>query len=218
MSWCSGDSSGNLWVFGGETFDVSNKPHYLNDLWKLDSRSGNWTWVGGSSAQDSAGVYGTMGLEAASNAPGARQHPRIIGGLQSPGLFGGYGYDAAGKLGYLNDLWTLNTATGDLDMEIRHVAGQSDRDLRNKGCRFRGESPQVLTTLPHGRRPEPKIWVFGGFSAQRGGAMTFGFTIWPAELGPGLPVPRPAMRVASMARWVWQHRTMFPGSRSEGWR
>ncbi|MDR3727417.1 MAG: kelch repeat-containing protein, partial [Terracidiphilus sp.] len=43
------DSSGNFWLFGGQGTD-SNPPGsgYLNDLWKFNPSTLEWTWMGGS--------------------------------------------------------------------------------------------------------------------------------------------------------------------------
>jgi len=41
--------NGNLWLFGGFGFDsVSNEPNYLNDLWRFEPATGQWTWISGS--------------------------------------------------------------------------------------------------------------------------------------------------------------------------
>ncbi|HUA16662.1 MAG TPA: hypothetical protein VMG31_15315 [Verrucomicrobiae bacterium] len=99
------DSSGNIWVFGGTGYDGSNPINGpLNDLWKYSG--GEWTWMGGSTTQAQRGVYGTQGTAAATNIPGSREGAYAwvdaSGGFW---LFGGYGYDANGSNGYLNDLW-----------------------------------------------------------------------------------------------------------------
>ena len=65
-----------------------------------------WTWVSGSNTVNQAGVYGTKGVAASSNVPGARE--AAVSWIDSSGklwLFGGYGYDSAGNSGDLNDLW-----------------------------------------------------------------------------------------------------------------
>jgi hypothetical protein len=51
-------------------------------------------------------VYGTLGVAAAANAPGARIGS--VSWIDSAGkgwLFGGSGYDSGGAVGTLNDLW-----------------------------------------------------------------------------------------------------------------
>jgi N-acetylneuraminic acid mutarotase len=94
VSWI--DSSGNLWLFGGDAY---------NDLWKFNPTANTWTWVGGSSTSGEAS-YGTEGVAAASNVPGGREGS--VSWEDSSGnmwLFGGAGIDSTGTEGYLNDLW-----------------------------------------------------------------------------------------------------------------
>jgi hypothetical protein len=107
------DSGGNFWVFGGYGYDGTGNGGYLNDLWEFSPSTGQWTWVTGSSATRASGIYGTQGTASASNAPGARYCASAS--TDSAGnfwLFGGYGYDATGNGGYLNDLWKFSPSTG----------------------------------------------------------------------------------------------------------
>ena len=107
VSWT--DSSGNLWLFGGFDYDSTSVADYLNDLWEFNLATKEWTWVGGSNTGEAAGVYGTLGITALSNVPGARGSEGVpVSWTDSSGnfwLFGGVGYDSTGALGGLNDLW-----------------------------------------------------------------------------------------------------------------
>jgi Chitobiase/beta-hexosaminidase C-terminal domain/PASTA domain/Galactose oxidase, central domain len=109
------DNSGNLWVFGGEGDDGSFGFGYLNDLWEFIPSTNEWAWMGGSSTVGSnegqPGVYGALGTPAAGNIPGGRQNASAW--TDSNGnfsLFGGFGVDASGNLGFLNDLWNFQLA------------------------------------------------------------------------------------------------------------
>jgi hypothetical protein len=68
------DAAGNVWLFGGFGFDSTVGPPEvfgdLNDLWKYSS--GQWTWMSGSNLAEQAGTYGTEGMPASANVPGAR--------------------------------------------------------------------------------------------------------------------------------------------------
>ncbi len=44
----------------------------LEDLWKFDPTNKTWTWMGGSTSTNTQPVYGTQGVAAAANIPGAR--------------------------------------------------------------------------------------------------------------------------------------------------
>jgi|HubBroStandDraft_1064217.scaffolds.fasta_scaffold00003_58 hypothetical protein len=106
------DASGNLWLFGGGGFSTSALGE-LNDLWKYTPSSGEWTWMGGSNAAGQPGVYGTLGLAAAGNVPGARE--LAVTWTDTSGnfwLFGGAGIDSLGTSGGLNDLWKYNLSLG----------------------------------------------------------------------------------------------------------
>jgi hypothetical protein len=90
------DASGNFWLFGGKG-RASYSGGYLNDLWKWDISSGLWIWVSGSDKPSQGGTYGTPGVGAPGNVPGARYG--AVSWTDSSGdlwLFGGYG-GAAGQ-------------------------------------------------------------------------------------------------------------------------
>jgi N-acetylneuraminic acid mutarotase len=116
------DNSGNLWLFGGDGFDGSGNLGILNDLWEFNPGTNEWTWQGGNSTVGTncallgycgrAGAYGKLGVPAPGNLPGSRSDGAIW--TDSSGhfwLFGGYGYDANGSLGDLNDLWEFDPST-----------------------------------------------------------------------------------------------------------
>jgi N-acetylneuraminic acid mutarotase len=105
MTWT--DSNGNFWVFGGVGFDSSpNKSGDLplNDLWKFGN--GQWTWEGGSNLAWGNANYGTKGVAAATNVPGARDGGATWTDREGNfWLFGGGGLDSANGEGVLGDLW-----------------------------------------------------------------------------------------------------------------
>src|SRR5208282_1677234 len=80
----------------------------LNDLWKYSA--GEWTWVGGANVIKQQGKYGTQGIAASGNIPGARDS--AVSWTDAAGNFwvlGGFGYDSVGSVGILNDLWKYST-------------------------------------------------------------------------------------------------------------
>jgi len=107
VSWT--DSSGNLWLFGGEGFTSGTTSGQFNDLWEFNTTTKEWTWVSGSNTINATGAYGTLGVASASNVPGARGSVSCGAALSwtdSSGnfwLFGG-----CGPNGLLNDLWVFN--------------------------------------------------------------------------------------------------------------
>ncbi len=100
------DKAGNLWLFGGEGFDINGDFNYLNDVWKLDLTSNTWTWVAGKNIVNQIGSYGTLGSPSSTITPGSRSWSSAAGDSQGNlWLFGGFGLDSSGNTGKLNDLW-----------------------------------------------------------------------------------------------------------------
>jgi N-acetylneuraminic acid mutarotase len=112
------ESSGNLWLFGGNGYDANGDGGYLNDLWEFNPAANEWAWMSGSSTvgdnSAQSGEYGTLGTLDAGNVPGGRNG--ASNWTDSSGnlwLFGGYGDDSIGGVGYLSDLWEFNPPTND---------------------------------------------------------------------------------------------------------
>ncbi|MDI1355869.1 MAG: kelch repeat-containing protein [bacterium] len=111
MTWK--DSSGDLWLFGGYGYGVSGGLGYLNDLWKYNVSTNEWTWISGSGNINQTGTYGSIGVPSVTNSPGARQEAAVWNdNLGNIWMFGGQGYGTATSMGYLNDLWRYNISSG----------------------------------------------------------------------------------------------------------
>jgi N-acetylneuraminic acid mutarotase len=121
------DSSGNFWLFGG-LLPFSSQWNYLNDLWKFDPVTSEWTWISGSSSTAGtncpvfssisycgrSGTYGTVGTPATGNTPGGRYQAETWVDLSGNfWLYGGLGFDANGNWGALSDLWRFTPSTNE---------------------------------------------------------------------------------------------------------
>lgn len=63
------DSSGNLWLFGGQGYVADGSIGNLNDLWEFNPAVNQWAWMGGGNSVGQPGVFGTMGIPAGGNIP-----------------------------------------------------------------------------------------------------------------------------------------------------
>jgi len=118
------DSSDNLWLFGGDGYDSNNSWVDLNDLWKFDFSTSEWTWIGGSNTGGQSGTYGTEGSAASGNVPGGRYGAGSWTGSNGYlWLFGGTGYDSTGNNSFLNDLWEYQFAEPTAAKPVFNVAG-----------------------------------------------------------------------------------------------
>jgi N-acetylneuraminic acid mutarotase len=104
VSWT--DTTGRFWLFSGYGQDTNGNGGFLSDLWSYDPSAGQWTWQSGAATGNTAGVYGSLGVAAAANAPGGRLDALSwIDGSNHLWMFGGYGSDSTGSQYDLNDLW-----------------------------------------------------------------------------------------------------------------
>lgn len=102
------DLAGDIWMFGGWGY-VGPPFGRMNDLWRYNISLNQWTWIGGANSISQPGVYGTKGVAATTNIPGARR--MSVSWTDSNGKFwllGGTGYDKRDSLGLLNDLWQID--------------------------------------------------------------------------------------------------------------
>ena len=162
VSWT--DASGNLWLFGGNAIDSAAATGLINDLWKFNITSNEWTWVSGSKLISQQGTYGAQGTPALTNIPGARQH--AVTWTDTSGnlwLFGGSGLDSAGATGDLNDLWKYNITSGEWTW-------MNGPNIVNQIGTYGTQGTPALANVPGGRSdlfswtdPSGNFWLFGGF-------------------------------------------------------
>jgi len=166
------DPSGNFWIFGGQGYDSAHSASVLNDLWQYNPSTGIWTWMSGATTINANGIYGTQGVPNVTNVPGAREF--MASWTDAAGdllLFGGYGFDSAGNVGYLNDLWRysrttdqwtwlggLNTVNGGGIYGALGVEAAGNRP----GARFGAVSWADSTG---------NMWMFGGYGIDAGGVL-----------------------------------------------
>ena len=157
------DASGNLWLFGGSGASINTSD--LNDLWKFNPTTSQWTWVSGSNTVDALGVYGQQGVAVPSNVPGARLFASswadASGNLW---LFGGEGYDSTGRFGNLNDLWEFNATT----QQWAWISGSS---TVNASAVYGSQGVPAPMNVPGSRwgsnawaDTSGNLWLFGGSS------------------------------------------------------
>ncbi|MBN2544823.1 MAG: galactose oxidase [Spirochaetes bacterium] len=101
-------TSNNLWLFGGYGRDKDGLQGYLNDLWKYDISTNQWSWVSGSDSGDQWTSGTTI--------PGGKTFTKgWIDSSNNIWIFGGYGYgiEPAGT-GNLNDMWKFDGSVWEL--------------------------------------------------------------------------------------------------------
>jgi hypothetical protein len=92
------DAAGNFWLFGG-----ANVAGAYNDMWRYNTVTNMWAWIGGDIAGNITGISGTECDLDTANIPRGRYDDKTAWIDQEGNfwLFGGFGYGGART----NDLW-----------------------------------------------------------------------------------------------------------------
>src|ERR1019366_1218258 len=173
------DASGNFWLFGGVGYD-SARTGYLNDLWMYSG--GEWTWMSGSNIGSQSGTYGTQGTPAPGNVPGARQE--AVTWTDKAGnfwLFGGQGFDSAGTIGVLNDLWKYSAGEWTW-MGGANVVNQAGT-YGTQGTPAPGNVPGARDSAVTWTDAAGNFWLFGGDGFDSAGAEGDRNDLWKYSAG-----------------------------------
>ena len=191
------DSSGNLWLFGGSGFDSTGTQDQLNDLWEFNPISRKWTWVSGSDTVDAPSVYGTQGVAAPGNVPGAR-HSAMTWTDQSGNLwmFGGVAccvlIGSIDEYYDINELWMFSPSTGMWTWEGGSQSPNASGVYGTQGVAAAGNIPSARDSALTWVDENGQLWLFGGeaftYSSGASGGESFN-DLWKFD-----PVSR---------QWTW---------------
>ncbi|MEI6815984.1 MAG: kelch repeat-containing protein [Bacteroidota bacterium] len=161
------DTSGNLWIFGGYGHAVSGLG-YLNDLWKYDITTNEWTWMKGPNTINDLGNYGTYQVEATSNNPPCRSETNAswTDANNNLWLFGGvssfYG-------DVFSDIWKFDIATSNWVWMGGSSAVNVPAVYGTKGVSAATNTPGGRWVYSKWKDDNGDFWIFGGSTSASNG-------------------------------------------------
>lgn len=168
------DPNNNLWLFGGSGYEADATSGRLNDLWKFDISTKEWTWMSGSDTVDQAGDYGSKGISSSSNAPGGRYSATgLVDASGNLWLYGGNGVDAFGSKSSLNDLWKYDISSGEWTWVSGGNSTSQSSTFGTMGTPSSSNKPGVRYAPIGWIDNNDNIWIFGGFG--KDGSSTTGY-------------------------------------------
>jgi hypothetical protein len=166
------DTSGNLWLFGGQGYaSTGNGNSWLNDLWKYDIQTNEWTWMMGSDTILNFGHYGIQGIPDPLNNPLPRSETNASWTDNNNNLwiFGGWGINPNHQVTSFNSLWRFSININ----EWTWMKGSVDTLSLPPIYGSRGIEDSL--NLPGGRMCWTKwkdnndyLWLYGGSMPQGG--------------------------------------------------
>ena len=145
--------------------------------------NGEWTWMGGSDTVNAPGVYGTQGVPAATNVPGARNS--AVSWTDSSGnlwLFSGAGFDSSGALGFLNDLWEFNPSNETWTWVNGSNTKGASGSYGTLGVPSATNVPGSRETSTAWIDGNSNLWLFGGGGTDSAGSQFFLNDLWMFSL------------------------------------
>lgn len=175
------DTGNNLWMMGGLGYGETTTQGVLNDLWKYNTVSNQWTWMNGSNIVNHQGTYVSQGISGVGRMPrcrfGSTSWTDKAGDFW---LFGGV--TIAWQNLTVNDIWKYNRAAnewvwikGDSVANIQPVYNTLQVPSQANEVGSRG------VEMSWRERTNNNIWVFGGYCMQGTSVMVGRNDLWKIE-------------------------------------
>ena len=180
------DNSGNFYLFGGQGYAAPPFSGLLNDFWKFtpgtyDTSSGNYT-----GSYTMFGTWTNLSGYATANVPGNYGGSPFPGGRWGAAfckdasgtvwMFGGQGYDSAGNVGLLNDLWKYSGGTWTWVGPPNSNVGQNNGIYGTLGQGSMANAPGGRQTAALFADNNGNLWLFGGLGLDAVGTQNPGNT------------------------------------------
>lgn len=190
------DSQGNFWLFGGFHFHFPVGAD-MNDLWKFNPSTLEWTWVKGSGLPDNLGYYGTQGVSSPLNMPSCKGWgaPTWVDLNDNLWVYGGrIGYDDLWKYNISTNEWTWmkgDTTNSPFYQFITPHYGifQTPDSANTPGSRM-----EVTTSWTDG---SGNLWLFGGVGFDSSGTIGYNYNdLWKYDI--------------LLNQWIWMAGSNIP--------
>ncbi|MCU0434570.1 MAG: gliding motility-associated C-terminal domain-containing protein [Bacteroidia bacterium] len=158
------DAAGDLWMYGGSGFDITGVYGSLDELWRYNIATNEWTWMKGSGLCNQPGIYGTLQVPSPlSNPPGlvetacgwtdAAGDLWMFGGLQIPTID-------------MNDvMWRYNIATNTWTWMSGQNAPQVAPNYGTLQVPAASNTPGSRQVYAHWEDLQGNFWLFGGMDS-----------------------------------------------------
>jgi N-acetylneuraminic acid mutarotase len=163
------DLSGDLWLMGGDGIDINGNESDLNDLWRYNIASNEWTWMAGPDTSNGIGNYGTILVSAPTNYPPARWETSVSWVDNSGNLWYFGGFRVIGpNFVHLNDLWRYDISINQWAWMKGSNGGDQHSVYGIKGIPDSANHPSGRWCYAKWKESNGNFWLFGGSDSSGG--------------------------------------------------
>ena len=159
------DSAGNLWMFGGWGYDALDQYGPLNDVWKYNIATNEWTWMKGGTLGYQLANYGTLQVSSPNNDPGNRYEFNAGWSDENNNLwlFGGESQQAFTI--NLSDVWKYDLSSNEWTwmQGASAAAGYQSAVYGTLGVASPTNTPGSRSIYCVSKDQNGKFWTFGGY-------------------------------------------------------
>jgi len=147
------DLNGNFWLFGGSHISNTNG---LNDMWKFDPSTNNWTWMSGSNLMNQMPTLPTRCVPSTTSYPQARRE-NSSNWVDRCGNFWMFSGDWLAGGTAINDMWCYKVQTNEWVLITANVAPSGG----TKGVPAASNMPPTTTGYAAFTKNN-EFWLFAG--------------------------------------------------------
>ena len=152
VSWT--DNNGKFWLYGGDASYGT-----MSDLWEYDPTLNQWAWIAGSNTGNASAVYGTKGIPASSNTPGARREGNATW-VDLSGNLWMFGGETSGS--FHNDMWKFDVSLNQWAWMAGTTSVNGAGTYGTLGVADSNNTPGGRSAYCKWQDKLGKFWLFGG--------------------------------------------------------
>ncbi len=156
------DNNGNFWFFGGTAPSNTNA---MNDMWKFDPTTNNWTWMSGTNQLNQMPALPTTCVPSTTNYPQARRENNSTWKDACGNLWMFCGDWISGT--QVNDMWCYKIQTNEWVLVKANAAASAG----TKGVPAATNYPPATKGYAAWTRNNNEFWMFGGKSSTETNAL-----------------------------------------------
>jgi gliding motility-associated-like protein len=154
------DAAGDLWLYGGRGPDINGVYGSIDELWRYNIATNEWTWMKGSGTANQPGIFGVIQLPSPINNPPGTDET-ACGWTDAAGDFWMFGGERL--LGANSDaMWRYNIATNEWTWMSGQNTGPVVVNYGTLQVASPTNTPGTRRAYAHWEDLQGNFWLYGG--------------------------------------------------------